>query len=74
MVKHGVFNLADRFRGFTVSILEGFGSFHQKKSFKNHKEKQKFLILHQKPPSNSLSDRKHSLTLFAYYLLVVFLS
>jgi len=27
----GVFNLADRFRGFTVSILEGFGNFHQKK-------------------------------------------
>ena len=34
MVKHGVFNLADRFRGFTVSILEGFGSFHQKKVLK----------------------------------------
>ena len=29
----GVFNLADRFRGFTVSILEGFGNFHQKKKF-----------------------------------------
>ena len=56
MGKHGVFNLADRFRGFTVSILEGFGSFHQKKSFKNHKEKQKFLILHQKPPSLNVSQ------------------